>query len=86
MRIATATSQYSSQFLFGSWGVLDVILHNLSICVQFVVKCAVIMTSSPSKDCQGTFTELKKLIGTLTHTGEKVLDPPVLKGITRICK
>lgn len=42
------------------------------------------MEQSPSKTDQ--FKELKKLITTLTHTGEKELDPPVLKGITRICK
>lgn len=44
------------------------------------------MDSSPSKDHNDKFKELKRLISVLTHTGEKVLDPPVLKGITRICK
>lgn len=43
------------------------------------------METSPCKDSE-KFKELKKLISTLTHTGEKVLDPPVLKGITRICR
>ena len=45
------------------------------------------MDVSPSKnDTHGHFKELKKSIATLTHTGEKVLDPPVLKSITMICK
>ncbi|KAJ1523006.1 hypothetical protein ONE63_002142 [Megalurothrips usitatus] len=44
------------------------------------------MEASPSKNSEEHFHELKKQIATLTHTGEKVLDPPVLKAITRICK
>lgn len=44
------------------------------------------MSFSPSKSPEDHFKELKKSIATLVTTGEKVLDPPVLKSVTKICK